>query len=297
MTGEKIGRRPRVHDRDALAYASVQGGRVGMRWGRHRWNTQSVELLHPREVRRRLRLIFQNAAHEIRFVADLERPVRAKLVAEGALRNGAKGLATGRPGAMAWPDLQIVGQVAQCLERSEQLDGRTLHRARNAGRTLEQIGPTDVAREEEVTRHHPDGEVARRLVRCEEHDVLGGVPGGVPDGEAHATERDRVTVVQRSRERSTETVSRRCFDPLRGVKERGAGRDGERLGPREEVSVHVGFRDELDPHVLELGGFQIPGRVAERVDHDRLPCRLAGDQVAGLGEPVVIESPEDHRGV
>ena len=197
---------------------------------------------------------------------------------------------------MARPQLQVLRQSAERLERPEQLRRRAAHRAFDADRALEQIGPAHVADEQEVAAHDADGELARRFVGDDEHEVLGSVSGRVSDIQAHAAERQRVAVPEAARARPAQACRRPLIASLGGQEQLGTGLAGERLGAGEEVGVHVRLRDELDAHVVERGGLHVSRGVAERIDHDRPARRLAGDQVARLRESVVVEAPEDHRG-
>src|SRR5690606_40983277 len=62
----------------------------------------------------------------------------------------------------------------------------------------------------------------------------------------------------------------------------------------EVVGVDVGLRDRRDPHSVSLRQVEVLANVASRGDHDRLSCGLAADEVAGLGEIVVVKAFEQH---
>ena len=54
------------------------------------------------------------------------------------------------------------------------------------------------------------------------------------------------------------------------------------------------FRDHRDTDAFLSRGSEISFRIAKWIDDDRLPRLLAGDEVGGLGEAVVIETTEEH---
>jgi hypothetical protein len=47
-------------------------------------------------------------------------------------------------------------------------------------------------------------------------------------------------------------------------------------------------------HFLVLGGAKIELDIHVWVDHDRFACTLAPNQIARLGEPVVVKASEEH---
>src|SRR5690606_19797984 len=99
------------------------------------------------------------------FVASqLQGLARAPLVADGGLRHSAEGLAAGAASAVTGPDLQVIGQV-------EKLAGTGRQRARRrflvpgvARRRLQQVGPAEVADEDEVAGG--DADRANLIIRA-----------------------------------------------------------------------------------------------------------------------------------
>ena len=86
----------------------------------------------------------------------LERPVEAALVAERAVRNRADALAARGSGAVPRPDLQPVRLRLERLQAREQRLRARLHRPLHVRGALEQIGPADVADEDEVAGRRGD---------------------------------------------------------------------------------------------------------------------------------------------
>ncbi len=73
-----------------------------------------------------------------------------------------------------------------------------------------------------------------------------------------------------------------------------ARRRGELARPREEVRMDMGLGHGDDPQTVMPGEVEIVSDVAPRIDHERLPAVLAGDEIARLGEVLVVEAFEKH---
>jgi len=72
---------------------------------------------------------------------------------------------------------------------------------------------------------------------------------------------------------------------------------GERRGAGEEIGMDVRLRHVRDSHALLARGVEIRRGIAQRIDDDRLPGGLTGDEITGLGEAVVIEAAKEHAWV
>src|SRR5699024_5037025 len=79
-----------------------------------------------------------------------------------------------------------------------------------------------------------------------------------------------------------------------GDVDRGAGRRGQFSGPGEVVGVDVGLGHRHDLHVVFAGQIEVDVDVSAGIDHDRFSFGLASDEVAGLGEIVVVEAFQQH---
>src|SRR5699024_4175889 len=71
---------------------------------------------------------------------------------------------------------------------------------------------------------------------------------------------------------------------------RGVGRRGQFSGPGEVVGVDVGLGHRHDLHVVFAGQVEVDVDVSAGIDHDRFSFGLASDEVAGLGEVVVVDA-------
>src|SRR5690349_5810789 len=80
-----------------------------------------VESLHRGEIPWWHRLVFENPFHEGIFGLLRERPVEKLLVSEGRLRHRAQRFATRGTGAVARPQLEMIGMVSEAVDRSIQL--------------------------------------------------------------------------------------------------------------------------------------------------------------------------------
>ena len=66
--------------------------------------------------------------------------------------------------------------------------------------------------------------------------------------------------------------------------------------PGNEVGVNMGFGDVGDLQAFGFGGVEIGRHVAQRIDDQGCSGRVASDQVARLGEALVVQSFQVHRG-
>ena len=73
-----------------------------------------------------------------------------------------------------------------------------------------------------------------------------------------------------------------------------AGSRGELTGAREVIGVDVGLGDAHDRHPVLRGEVEVDVDIAGGIDHEREAFRLAADEVAGLGEVLVVDAFEQH---
>jgi len=71
-----------------------------------------------------------------------------------------------------------------------------------------------------------------------------------------------------------------------------SGRRRQRLRAGHEVRVDMRLGYVGDSNALRTGGAGVLGGVEVRVDNDRFPCLLTGDQVARLRQIIVVEALE-----
>ena len=159
-----------------------------------------------------------------------------------------------------------------------------------AGGLVEQVRAADVADEDEVAGQEEAGRLGGRAVGHQERQVLGGVARGVDRLDAQVADRDDVVVVERLVVEAVAT-SRAAFG---GQVEARAGARGELARAGLEVGVDVRLGDVGDAQPVARGERDEALDVAARVDHDRFAGRLAADQVARLGEVLVVDVLEQH---
>src|SRR5699024_3760163 len=102
---------------------------------------------------------------------------------------------------------------------------------------------------------------------------------------------DRVAVVQQLGVEAVGPVLSTLAGDVRG----GAGGGGQLSGAGEEVGVDVGLGHRGDGHPVVGGKVQVDLDVAPRIHHQRHALGLAADEVAGLGQVLVIDAFEKHR--
>ena len=183
----------------------------------------AIEHLHAREVRRRLRQIGEDRAHERCLGLVLEQLVDAALLPDGRVLRRADTRAAEGSRAMPRPDLDVVCERQEHrVERVVQLVGQEACRILS-----QQIRPANGRDEERVAGQHP----RRRVRRLDENrNVLGRVPRRVKDCEAHVADGDRFAM--------------RCFvvrkrEPGARPCNRADARRRELAGAGNEVSVNV----------------------------------------------------------
>jgi hypothetical protein len=272
------------------------GGREGRQRGAlaEDGRARLVGSLHAAEVERRVGLALEQRLDEAFLVAGLHQrrpPAGELLVADGGARYGAERLAAGAARAMAGPHLDVVGQREEAVAQAgEEPLGAFEAGVDAAGGLVEQVGPADVADEDEVAGEVEAGLLAGGAVGHQERQVLGGMPRRVDGLEPHVAELDDVAVLQ---QRALEAVLPVRVALVRQV-ELGARARRELARTGLVIGVDVGLGDGGDAQAVVGGEREVGVGVAARVDHDGLPGRLAADQVAGLGQVLVVDVLEEH---
>ncbi len=164
----------------------------------HRW-ANFVDSLHLGEVLRRIRLAGKHRFDEVVCAFRPESPVEHPLVTDGGLRNRPQRLAARRSRSVSRPELQVVGHTLEALDRRVELSRRLLHRSLDPRGSLQQVGPTHIADEDEITRKHPDRTVRGGGVGDHEADVLRRVSRRVQNLDAHVADHEGITVVEQDR--------------------------------------------------------------------------------------------------
>ena len=100
---------------------------------------------------------------------------------------------------MPGPDLQMVRLFPEFPDRAVQLGGGILHCAASAGGALQQVGPTYVAHENEISGQRADGLRAALVIGNKKGEVLRRVTGSVRGPNADFSKRDLRAVAQRLR--------------------------------------------------------------------------------------------------
>jgi hypothetical protein len=195
---------------------------------------------------------------------------------------------------MSGPELHEVGERARPLQRCVQVACRAFHRPLHARGALEQIGTSNVTDEDEVARQQPDRRIARGFVSHEEGDVLRGVSGHVQHVQSHCSDADFLPRLEPPCAGEGVTPINRRSLPFTRQQQLGVRRPGQCGRTGEEVGVDVRLGHGSDAESLEPRGLDVRCRIAQRIDDDGFFGALAGDDVAGLGELVVIETAKEH---
>src|SRR5690606_15399725 len=118
----------------------------------------AVDMLHLGKIARNLRLICQEPFDKLLFASKLKSGAKKLLITECGGWDCAQRLATRAACAMSGPDLQIVGQGFDALDALELLFcAHLLAMFTAAFQPLQQIGATDIAHKDKVTREDADG--------------------------------------------------------------------------------------------------------------------------------------------
>src|SRR5699024_4996106 len=125
-----------------------------------------------------------------------------------------------------------------------------------------------------------------------EREVFRGVARGVAGADGDVAQGDLVAVVQVC---GRETVLP-VLAAFAGNVGRGSGGRGQFAGAGEEVGMHVGLGDGGDAHSLAVRQLQVFGDVATGVEYERDAAGLTADEVARLGQVLVVDAFQVHQG-
>ena len=284
--GHLAGRQPL---RDLLRVELGQGRPLA-----HDGRAPAVLVLHPAEVERGVRLAVEQLGDEAGLVVGRQvgaPPGVEALVAHRGGGDRAQGLAAGRARAVAGEDLDVVGEGQELLlEAGEHLLRAEEAGVHAAGGLVQQVRTAQVAGEHEVAGEQVARGVGEGAVGDQEGQVLGGVARGVHRGHHDVADADLVAVVQAG---GLELVLP-VLPALAGDVDVRAGGRGQLAGAGEVVGVDVGLGDGGDLHAVLRGHVPVDVDVAAGVDHQRLAGALAPDEVAGLGEVLVVDALDQH---
>ena len=259
-----------------------------------------VVALHAREVHGRLGLPLQDEVHEVVLAPQrvVDRGVVSTLVADGALRYRAERLAARGARTVPRPDLHVIVERQEPLERRVQRAGRGVHDARVARGLLQQIRPPQVAHEHEVAARDPDRRVrSRPVVEDQEGEVFGRVTRGMQGLDLDVADGERIAVPEEPM--IVGAVLHPLVFPVRVALVRQIELRPARFGhlprARQEVGVDVRLRGGGDPEVVLLRDLQVAVDVPLGVDDDGRARLLTPDQVRVLREPLVCDLSEEHR--
>ncbi len=196
---------------------------------------------------------------------------------------------------MPGPDLEVVGPFAQSLDRLEEGARRLLHRPADPRGPLQQVGPAHVADEDEVAREDAHRPVRRGRVGQDEAQMLGRMARCVEGVDSDASDLEGISIAEEDRARlPREPVAPVRASFVRQVEARSRP-VGQLPGSRHEVGMDVRLRGVLDPETLALRRPHVRLDVPVRVHDQCLSRRLAADQVARLGQLLVVEALQDHE--
>ncbi len=131
---------------------------------------------------------------------------------------------------MPRPELQVVGELLEALDRIEERSGRVLHRVLETRRTLQQVGPPHIAHEDEVAGEHAHRFAGCRGVGEQEAHVLRRVTRRVQRLDEHVAHTERVAVLQQGRAVGPAEVVPPSRTAFIGEKRPGSGAPGQLAG-------------------------------------------------------------------
>jgi len=159
-----------------------------------------------------------------------------------------------------------------------------------SGSLVQEVRAAEVADEHEVAGEEVARVVGERAVGDQEGEVLGGVPGGVSRLHDDVAQGDGVAMVEPFGFEAVLPVVTALSRNVSG----GPGRGCQFTGAGEIVGVDVGLGHGNDPHAVTSGQVEIWGQVTAGIDDDRLALCLATDEIAGLGQVLVVDALEKH---
>jgi hypothetical protein len=194
---------------------------------------------------------------------------------------------------VAGPHLDVVREREEVVAQAgEEALGAAEAGVDEAGRLVEQVGAADVADEHEVAGEEEAGMLGGGAVGHEERQVLRRVARGVDGLQADVADPDLAAVVELHPVEAVLPI----VVALVGEVEGRAGALGELAAAGLVVGVDVRFGDGGDAHAVVLGEADEGVDVAAGVDDDGLAGGLAADEVAALGEVLVVDGLKQHGG-
>jgi hypothetical protein len=179
-------------------------------------------------------------------------------------------------------------------DRFEQRSRRTVHAALRPSSALEKIRSADVADKNKIASESTERILAALQVGHEEGQMLWSMTGSMRNPKTNPTYVDprAITKYCRALERPI------GINPLTGSlsrkMENSARRIGQRARPRNKVGVDVRLRHVCDPDAIGTRRANVLPSVRIGVDDDRFARLFARDQVARLGQILVVKSSEKH---
>ena len=140
---------------------------------------------------------------------------------------------------MAGPDLDVVVQLLELIETSEESSCARIHCAFHIRGFFEQVRPAYVAYENEVTGEYSNRIVGGGGISDEKDNVLRGVPGSVHHIDSQVPHHEGVAVVEQLRPRFRGERILPIRVALIRKEQRGARLMCELAGSRNEVGVDV----------------------------------------------------------
>jgi hypothetical protein len=194
------------------------------------------------------------------------------------------------------PDLEVLGERPELLERSKKLSGSLLHRAHDEDGTLQQIGTPDVSHKEKVTGQGTHRLGGRFRVGDEKGQMLRRVSRNMEGPHLDGSHSEAGAV----QERSCLGVSSVLVFPVRtasvGEVEMSARTMRQLPHTGDEVGVDVGLGHVGDAEPFAVCSPEIAVQIPVGIDDQRFPTRRTADQVTCLRELGVEEAFEDHGG-
>ena len=259
----------------------------------------AIDAFHLGEIKRGFRLPGENGGGEVAGTSlqgEAQGRVEPPLVSQRRAWHRPKRLATGAARAVRGQDLQKIRKIVQSTEARIKFVRPLLLGAADARGRLQQIRPTGVADEEKIAAQQGDGfGCPAAFVRHEKANVLGRVPGSVPDIETDSSDIKMIPIAQ---ERDVLAAARPLGLPVPATFGRQVSMRPvifhQRPRTADEVRVNVRLGDRHDFQVVLRGDPLIAFHVAFGIDDDGIPATLATNHVRVLGKPGIKDLSEKH---
>ena len=126
--------------------------------------------------------------------------------------------------------------------------------------------------------------------------MLGSMSRSVKRANLYCTDRDLVAVAKLPRRARAGEIIPPLGIALGAQAELGAGFRREHRSAGEKISVDMRLENVRNIQFSFGGCVGVDTGFDRRIDDDRLPGFLAGDQITGLREILVVEALKDHPG-